>query len=67
MQLWWENLSVLMEKAGKFSSLAERREEGGVDPRTGDHVKKRAVGMTVKVMQKNVGGSKVEESSVPLM
>ena len=49
MQLWWENLSVLMEKAGKFSSLAERREEGGVDPRTGVHVKKRAVGMTVKV------------------
>ena len=65
VQLWWENILVLTEKAGKFSSPAERREEGEVVPRVRDRMKKMAVGTTVKVLQKNMGGSIVEESSIP--
>ena len=56
---------MLTDKARKFSSPAERKEEGEVVPRAGDCVKKIADGKTVKVMQKNVGGSTIEESSIP--
>ena len=48
VQLWWENIHVLTEKAWKFSGLAERKEEGEVVPHAGDRVKKIAVGRQSK-------------------